>query len=61
MANLKRVKFLDPEFEAPTRQNDPASMSAEYIKRKQSLEKYLQKVIDGTKTAHMLVLKKSKE
>ena len=53
MANLKRVKFLDPEFEAPTRANDPASMSAEYIKRKQNLDKHLQKVIDGTRTAHM--------
>ena len=53
MANLKRVKFLDPEFEAPSRANDPASMSAEYIKRKQNLDKHLQKVIDGTRTAHM--------
>ena len=53
MANLKRVKFLDPEFEAPTKAHDPASMSAEYIKRKQNLDKHLQKVIDGTRTAHM--------
>ena len=58
---MKRVKFLDPEFEAPSKQNDPASMSAEYIKRKQSLDKHLQKVIDGTRTAHMQVLKKSKQ
>jgi len=32
MANLKRVKFLDPEFEAPVK--DPAAMSAEYMRRK---------------------------
>ena len=34
MGNLKRVKFLDPEFEAPTRQANNASMSAEYLKKK---------------------------
>ena len=39
MANLKRVKFLDPEFEAPAK--DPAAMSAEYMRRKQALDKNL--------------------
>ena len=59
MANLKRVKFLDPEFEAPVR--DAGSMSAEYLKRKSNLDKSLQKVIDSTRVAHLLVLKKSKD
>ena len=58
MANLKRVKFLDPEFEAPVK--DPAAMSAEYMRRKQTLDKSLQKVINNTRVAHMQVLKKSK-
>ena len=61
MANLKRVKFLDPEFEAPTRQRDHASMSAEYLKKKKTLDRSLQKVIDNTRVAHMKVLKKSKQ
>ena len=33
MANLKRVKFLDPELDLPTRP-DPSSMTAEYIRKK---------------------------
>lgn len=59
MANLKRVKFLDPEFEAPVK--DPAAMSAEYMRRKQTLDKNLQKVIDTNRVAPLKVLKKSKK
>lgn len=58
MSNLKRVKFLDPEFEAPVKQ-DAASMQAEYLKKRENLDKSLQKVINKTKVAHMQVLKKS--
>jgi hypothetical protein len=59
MANLKRVKFLDPEFDAPTRP-DHGSMGAEYMKKKSDLDSSLQRVIDKSRVAHMLVLKKSK-
>ena len=44
LANLKRVKFLDPDFEAPVKQHasiDRAQMSAEYLKRKETLDKSL--------------------
>ncbi len=60
LGNLKRVKFLDPEFEAPVKP-DAATMQAEYLKRKENLDKSLQRVIDKTKVAHMQVLKKSKQ
>ena len=44
LTNLKRVKFLDPEFEAPVK-TDAAYMQAEYLKRKENMDKSLQKVI----------------
>ena len=62
LSNLKRVKFLDPEFEAPVRQSmgqQKAAMSAEYIKKKENLDRSLQRVIDSTKLSKMKVLKKS--
>ena len=60
LANLKRVKFLDPAMEAPVRQ-DAATVSAEFQKRKQQLDSSLQRIVDKTRVAHMEVTKKSKE
>ena len=40
LGNLKRVKFLDPEFEAPVK-IDAKTMQAEYLKRKDNLDKSL--------------------
>lgn len=60
MANLKTVKFLDPESDMPCRP-DEAQVSANYIKKKAELDKQLQKVIDRTKVAHIAILRKSKE
>ena len=51
---------MDPEFEAPVRPDD-ATLGQEYLKKKDRLDKSLQKVIDKTKVAHMQILKKSKE
>jgi len=60
LSDLKRVKFLDPEFEAPSRL-DRQALSKEYMKKKQTMDAQLQKVINRTKVAHMKILKKSKE
>lgn len=38
MANLKRVKFLDPEFEAPTKQHVQGRLTDEYLKKKANLD-----------------------
>ncbi len=40
LGNLKRVKFLDPEFEAPVK-IDAKTMQTEYLKRKDNLDKSL--------------------
>lgn len=60
MANLKRVKFLDPEFEAPSKQSR-GQLTDEYLRKKSALDSQLQKVIDRTRVAKMAVPKKSKE
>ena len=60
MANLKSVKFLDPEFEAPARP-DEATVGQQILNKKERLDKSLQKVIDRNKVAHVQILKKSKE
>ena len=36
-------------------------MSAEYLKKRKTLDRSLQKVIDNTRVAHIKVMKKSKE
>ena len=61
MANLKRVKFLDPEFEAPSKQVTKGQLTDEYLRKKSTLDSSLQRVINQTRVAKIPVPKKSKE